>query len=86
MADALFNDRGGFDDWSADLVADCGFGDFETRFVYGEGVGVDGGLGDEAVRKGKPDDAADETGAAEQEEVPVEAGGFFERVLACLGS
>jgi hypothetical protein len=46
---------------------------------------MDRRLRDEAVGHGKPDDACDEGRAAEEEEVPVEAGGLFEWKLAGLG-
>lgn len=50
-----------------------------------EGFGVEGGLGDEAVGEGQAQDAGDAGGEAEEEEVPVEAGGFSEGELGALG-
>lgn len=49
-----------------------------------EGLGVKGGLGDQAVGKGDAQDAGDTGGDAEEEDVPVEAGGLAKRVLAAL--
>ena len=45
---------------------------------------MDGGLRDEAVGEGEAEDTRDEARAAEEEEVPVEACGFFEREAAVL--
>lgn len=45
---------------------------------------MDGCLGDEAVGQRDADDAADETGDAEKEEIPVETCGFLERELSGL--
>lgn len=50
-----------------------------------ERLGVEGGLRDEAVGEGQAEEAGDAGGEAEQEEVPVEAGGFPEGELAALG-
>ena len=41
-------------------------------------------LGHETVGQGDVDDAGDEARAAEEEEIPMEAAGFFEGVLLCL--
>jgi hypothetical protein len=38
----------------------------------------------ETLRERKSDDAADEAGATKEEEVPVEATGLFEGILASL--
>lgn len=54
-----------------------GFGDAE-RFC------VEGGLGDESVGEGEAKNAGDAGGDAEEEEVPVETGGFAEWEFAAL--
>ena len=43
------------------------------------------GLGDKAVRRRDAEEACDEGGDAEQEEVPVEAGGLAEGEVCALG-
>lgn len=50
-----------------------------------EGLGVEGGLRDEAVGEGQAKNARDKGGEAEEEEVPVEAGGLFEGEFGALG-
>lgn len=50
-----------------------------------ERLGVEGGLGNQAVGERQTQDARDTGGDAEKEHVPVEAGGFAERILAALG-
>ena len=45
---------------------------------------MDRRLGHEAVWEGDIDDAGDEARAAEEEEIPVKATGFFEGELLCL--
>ncbi len=60
-------------------------GDLEDALVVGHAVCVDGCLRDETVWQGDVDDAGDEAGAAEEEEVPVEAAGFLQWELLRLG-
>jgi len=83
----LLNNTCDHDLLPSDLGALAGGGgdDLEGGFVFGEGVGVDGSLWDEAVGEWEAKDAGDECCAAEEEEVPVEAAGFFQGVLFCLG-
>jgi hypothetical protein len=45
---------------------------------------MDGCLRDETVRERKTNDATNEAGAAEEEEVPMETSRLFERVLTSL--
>lgn len=46
---------------------------------------MEGRLGDEAVGEGEPEDSGYARGEAEQEDIPVETGGFAERELGALG-
>jgi hypothetical protein len=46
---------------------------------------VEGGLRDQAVGEGQAEEAGYAGGEAEEEEVPVEAGGLFEREFGALG-
>ena len=85
MADALLDDVGLDDIFGPDFVTGGGHLDIELVLVLCQSVGVDGGLGHEAVGEGQAEDPCDEAGTAEQEEVPVEAGGFFEGEAAVLG-
>lgn len=88
MGDTLLDHGGGLDDRRTNLGAlaafvgrDC----FQFGLVEGQGVRVDGRLRDETVGHGQAEDASDEGGASEEEEVPVEAAGLLERELAGLG-
>lgn len=54
-------------------------------FRDAQGRGVEGGLGDEAVGEGDAEEAGDGGGGAEEEDVPVEAGGFAEGEFGALG-
>jgi hypothetical protein len=89
MADSLLDDCRGCDDWLMLYLAALAFFlcmyDLHAGFVDGQRVGVDGGLGHEAVGHGKTQYTCDESGAAEEEEIPVETGGFFEGKLSGLG-
>lgn len=49
-----------------------------------EGLGVEGGLGDEPVGCRDAEEAGDACGSAEKEDVPVEAGWFSEGELGAL--
>lgn len=84
MADALFDYRSSYDLWLVDLAAIFGFGNIQPRLVDSQRIGMHWCLGYQTVGQGKANDTADEAGTAKQEEIPVEAGGFLERVLAGL--
>lgn len=84
MGEALFVDGEGSGDgfvdeyWGA-VVGDLVGGDEgDGGGIVGARVGVDGGLGHEAVREGKAEEGGDEGRPPEEEEVPVEAAGFLE--------
>jgi hypothetical protein len=84
VRDALLNNGGG-DDFGFDVVSSYGGGEaLKMSFVDSKGVGVDRGLRDEAIWEGNEEEAADEGGDAEEEEVPVEAAGFLQGELLCL--
>lgn len=88
MGDTLLDHGGGLDDRRTSLGALAAFVGrdyFQFGLVEGQGVRVDGRLRDEAVGHGQAEDTGDEGGAAEEEEVPVEAAGLLERELAGLG-
>jgi hypothetical protein len=86
VGDALLNNGGG-DDFGLDVVFSSSGGEaLEMGFVDSKRVGVDRGLRDEAIREGDEEEAADEGGDAEEEEVPVEAAGFLQGELLCLRS
>ena len=52
---------------------------------YAKGRGVEGCLRDEAVGKGDPEKTGDTGSQAEEEEIPVEAGGLAEGEFGTLG-
>lgn len=86
---ALLDDVGGAEDEArvgggGGVVVVFGRG---VRDVRGdaEGLGVEGGLGDEAVGEGEAEEAGDARGEAEEEDVPVEAGGLAEGEFGALG-
>jgi hypothetical protein len=54
-------------------------------FCYAQRGGMEGCLWDEAVGEGDSEEAGDTCGEAEEEEVPVEAGGFTEGKFCALG-
>jgi hypothetical protein len=60
-----------------------GIGDY---FGDAEGVGVEGCLWDKAVWGGDAEESCDAGGETEEEEVPVEAGGFAEGKFGSLGN
>jgi hypothetical protein len=84
VTNALFDNSGSFHDRSADLASIFRLCDFELGFVDSQRVGMDGCLRDETVRERKTNDATNEAGAAEEEEVPMETSRLFERVLTSL--
>ena len=83
VGDALLDDVGGFEGEVALVVA------LFVELLDGprdaERLGVEGRLRDEAIGKGQAEDARDAGRQAEEEEVPVEAGGLAEGELAALG-
>ena len=52
--------------------------------VPGACISVDGCLRDEAVGERDVENTSDGTGDAEEEEVPMKAGGLLQRKVACL--
>ena len=64
--------------WSG-LFAGVGY-----LFGDAEGVGVEGGLRNEAVGEGDAEEAGEAGRQAEEEDVPVEAGGFAEGEFGAL--
>ena len=62
-----------------------GFGLVVDLAGHAEGVGVEGGLGYEAVGEGDAEKAGDAGCEAKEKEVPVEACGFAEGKLGALG-
>lgn len=86
---ALLDDVGGAEDEArrvggGGVVVVFGRG---VRDVGGdaEGFGVEGGLGDEAIGEWEPEEAGDASGQAEEEDVPMEAGGLAEGEFGALG-
>lgn len=61
------------------------FGDVGDGAGCAERRGVEGCLRDQAVREGDPEEAGYASGEAEEEKIPVEAGGFTEREFGALG-
>ena len=82
IAHALFDDV--VDD-AGDGSWGCLFGGIGNLFCDAEGVGVEGRLGDEAVGEGNSEKAGESRGETQEEDVPVEAGGFAKRELGSLG-
>ncbi|KAF7552254.1 hypothetical protein G7046_g7464 [Stylonectria norvegica] len=79
VGDALLDDMGGFEGVArGSVVVSYGFGD-------AEGFRVEGRLRDETVGHGEAEEAGDTGGEAQEEEIPVEAGGFAEGEFAALG-
>ena len=83
VGDALFDD---VVDFCGDVpfvgALFIGVGDY---FGDAERGGVEWCLGDEAVGEGNPEEAGDASGEAEEENVPVETGGFAEGKFGALG-
>ena len=61
------------------------FGGIRNGAGCAERRGVEGCLRNQAIREGDPEKAGYAGGEAEEEEVPVEAGGFSEREFGALG-
>lgn len=81
VGDALFDDVVN-DAAGVAFVSFVGVGRFAGD---AERFGVEGCLRDEPVGKGDAEEAADAGGQAQEEDVPVEAGGFAEREFGALG-
>lgn len=88
MRNALFNNCRSFNERLSNLsnIVIFRFDDVEARLIVGKRVSMHGSLRDEAVWHWKADNAGDEGGTAEEEEIPMEASGFLERELAGLSS
>ena len=83
VGDTLLDDVGGFKGVAAFVLALLvelldGLGDAER-------LSVEGGLWDEAVGERQAEDAGNASGAAEEEEIPVETSRFAKRELGSLG-
>ena len=52
---------------------------------YAQGLGVKGGLGNEAVGEGKTQETSHAGGQPEEKDVPVETGGLAQGELGSLG-
>ena len=63
----------------------AGFGSVGYLGRYAQGVGVEGGLGDEAVGEGNAEETGDAGCETQEEDVPVETGGFLEGEFGALG-
>jgi hypothetical protein len=80
VADALFDD---VIRYSGDLVL-VGLIGIRDKLADAEAVGVEGCLRNEAVGKWNAEDTGDEGGKAEQEDVPMESGGFAQGEFGAL--
>ena len=91
MADALFDDALGFEDFASTLHRLAIFifslvADDKLVLILSQRVSVHRSLGHQTVWKRNADNASNEASGSEEGKVPMEASRFFQWVLPCLCS